>query len=255
MRDFAGHRRREQKRQALLGQIGNELAHILDEAHVEHAVGFVDDERGAFVEAHLFLAHQIEQAARCGDENIDAVAHRFDLLALAHAAKDDGVAQMQMAAIGFQTVTDLHGQFARRREDERAHAVRARDGAVLRKALQQRQSEGGGLAGSGLRQAQHIAAFQDRRNRLALDRRRMGVILGDERAQKRFAHAERLKGHVSHKSSLKPERQNELDARAAVAVFHALWRERNVSMISQPTGAILERRALCAGGKRGPYRL
>ncbi len=110
---------------------------------------------------------------------------------------------MQMAAIGFQGVADLHREFARRREDQRAHAVRARNRAVLREALQQRQSERGGFAGSGLREAQHIAAFEDRGDCLRLDRCRVGVVLGGKRAQKRLAHAERLKGYVSHKKSLK----------------------------------------------------
>ncbi len=42
--DIVGHGGGEQHRLPLLGQMRHDLAHIADEAHVQHAVGFVDDE-------------------------------------------------------------------------------------------------------------------------------------------------------------------------------------------------------------------
>ncbi len=46
MHDVAGHGGGEEQRLALLRQRRHDAAHVLDEAHVEHAVGLVDDERG-----------------------------------------------------------------------------------------------------------------------------------------------------------------------------------------------------------------
>ena len=100
------------------------------------------------------LLDEIEQAARRGDEDVDAVAHRLDLADLADAAEDDGLAIAEMAAIGLEALADLDREFARRREDQRARAVRRRRLAVLGETLQQRQAERGGLAGAGLGDAQ-----------------------------------------------------------------------------------------------------
>ena len=48
MGDFAGHGGREQHRMALrAAACADDLAHVADEAHVEHAVGLVDDERAS----------------------------------------------------------------------------------------------------------------------------------------------------------------------------------------------------------------
>ena len=45
--DVARHGGREQQRLALLGDQLRDAAHVLDEAHVEHAIGFVEDEEAS----------------------------------------------------------------------------------------------------------------------------------------------------------------------------------------------------------------
>jgi hypothetical protein len=49
--------------------------------------------------------------------------------------------------------------------------------------LQQRQRETGGLAGAGLRRAEQVAAGEDHRDGLQLDRRRFGIALVGDGAQ------------------------------------------------------------------------
>ena len=56
-----------------LGSMRHELAHVADEAHVQHAVGFVDDEGVHRIQPHMLLLHQVEQAARRRDQDVDAV--------------------------------------------------------------------------------------------------------------------------------------------------------------------------------------
>ena len=51
---------------------GDDLADVADEAHVEHAVGLVEDEDRDAVEPHVALGDQIEQPAGRGDQDIDA---------------------------------------------------------------------------------------------------------------------------------------------------------------------------------------
>jgi hypothetical protein len=57
-------------------------------------------------------------------------------------------------------------------------------------ALDRRQHERGGLAGARLRDAEQVAAFEQDRDRLCLDRRRLGIALGFERTDEGLGEAE-----------------------------------------------------------------
>ncbi len=109
---------------ALRRQMAHDAAHIANESHVEHAIGFVDDQGRHRTEAYKFLLDEIEQPAGRGDKNVDAGTHRGHLAALIDAAQNDGVLQLQIAAIGPQTLIDLDREFARGRQNQRAYTVR-----------------------------------------------------------------------------------------------------------------------------------
>ena len=55
------------------GQLADDAPHVGEEAHVQHAVHFVEDEDFDVVEIDGALLHEIEQAARGGDDDIHAV--------------------------------------------------------------------------------------------------------------------------------------------------------------------------------------
>ena len=74
----------------LLRQRGDDLPHVVDEAHVEHAVGLVEHEDRDLVEPDMALVEQVEQAPRRGDENVDAGLQRLHLVMLVDAAEDHG---------------------------------------------------------------------------------------------------------------------------------------------------------------------
>ena len=95
---------------------------------------------------------------------------------MADAAENDGVLEAQIAAIGLERVADLDGEFARRREDQHAHAFRRGAHRVVGEVVQDRQAERGGLAGAGLRNAENIPALHDDGDGAGLDRRRRHVV-------------------------------------------------------------------------------
>ncbi len=96
------------------------------------------------------------------------------------AAEDHRRAQAQMAAVASQAVADLAGQFAGRRQDQRARLAAPEFVGIFRQAVQQGQGEGGRLAGAGLGDAQQVAPREQRRDGLALDGGGGGVaIVGD----------------------------------------------------------------------------
>ncbi len=69
---------------------GDDLFDIVDEAHVEHAVGFVT---GSAIARNRSCPFQVvDQAARCGDKDFRMAGQHADLHRVRHAAQDrDGL--------------------------------------------------------------------------------------------------------------------------------------------------------------------
>ena len=164
------HGRGKHQRLPLSRQLGDDFADVLDEAHVEHAIGFVEHEKLDVAKAQRIALHEIEQPARRGDEDIDAVEQRANLRAHRHAADGQRRPQMQVAPIGAEAVEDLAGQFARRAEHQDAAALAHRRTWLGGELVQDRQREGRGLAGTGLGDADDVAARHHGRDGLGLDR-------------------------------------------------------------------------------------
>ena len=118
--DLVGVGSREHQVLALLRQHLEDALDVADESHVEHAVGFIEDEDLHLGEIHGALFAQVEQAARRRDQDVAAVAHVRDLRALGHAAEDHLRAQVTVLAVVGDALRHLGGEFARGREHQRA---------------------------------------------------------------------------------------------------------------------------------------
>ena len=131
----------------------------MDESHVEHAVGLVEDEAIHVGEIDIALPYEVEQTPGRGDEDIGAAAQTFGLRLLVHPAVYHRVAQIGVFAVLGELLLDLYGQLARGREYEGADA---RLGAPLGLAGAQTLDDGDGerrrLARSRLRYAYDVAA-------------------------------------------------------------------------------------------------
>ena len=182
----------------MLGDRAGDAADVLDEAHVEHAIGFVEDEERHAAELHVAALDQVEQAAGRGDQDVDATRQGLDLAAVAHAADDGAEAQAEAAAVGVEAARDLDGKLAGRREDERARALGLGAFAGSGEVLQHGQREGRRLAGAGLGDAQNVTALQQRRDGARLDRRGHGVAGGVQGTQQRLGQAEIRKRNITH---------------------------------------------------------
>ena len=122
----------------------------------------------------------IEQPSRRGDEQVQAAAQPARLRLHADPAEDDGAAQPQVAAVLPGRLHDLGGELARRRDHERARRS-ARPAAA--QALQNRQQEGGRLAGAGLCAGNQVLSVERRRNGARLDRGGGFVTRAADRAE------------------------------------------------------------------------
>ncbi|OFA04350.1 hypothetical protein DUGA2_26240 [Duganella sp. HH101] len=172
---------REQQVLAFRRQRGQHFLDVADEAHVQHAVGFVQDQDFHVRQVDGALFHVVQQAARGGDQDVDAVLELLDLRVDADAAEDHGGVQLGVLAVGAHAFLDLGREFAGRGQDQRADRTGggvAGDGrafGVGRQTVQDGQREAGGLAGAGLCACQQVAAIQHRRDGLLLDGGGRGV--------------------------------------------------------------------------------
>ncbi|MNM92583.1 hypothetical protein D3C81_1049210 [compost metagenome] len=191
-------RGREQQRLTVLArQLGQDAVDRRQEAHVEHAVGFVQHQDLDARQVDAATLQVVDQAARAGHQQVHAATQDVELVAHADAAVDAGAGDAQVLAVTTQAVMHLGSQFAGRCQDQRTRLARAVAHALRRGAqvLQQRQAERGGLAGTGLSAGQQVVTCQGKRDGLLLDRGRVFVALLGERAQQEGRKAQVFKRH------------------------------------------------------------
>ena len=182
---------------------------VLDEAHVQHAVGFVQDQHLDLAQDGLAAVEVVDQAARGGDQQIDRTAQRGQLGAVGHAADDGGDLQVRdVAAVGDRGLGDLDGQLAGRGQHQHARtlrrltaqraAARGRIGlAGGQHTLECRQHEGGGLAAAGVGAHAQIRTGHRGGNGLRLHVGRVLVAGSGDGLQDGLVQAQGRKAHVN----------------------------------------------------------
>ena len=196
--DLRRHGGREQQRLLFLGRFVDHPAHVVDEAHVEHAVGLVEHEDLEALETHMPLPDEVVEPSRRRHEDIHPVFERFHLRGLAHAAEDDGRSQTQILPVQLKVFVILQRQLARRREHQRPDRPLALRHTAPREQLQNRHRKRGCLACPRLRAAEQIPPRKHRGNRRLLDRRRPAVAGLPQRLQNRRNNVKLFKRHTIH---------------------------------------------------------
>ena len=141
------------------------------------------------------LVDEVEQAARSCHEDIEPARHFAHALAVGDAAEDDADRQFHELAVGARRSGDLGGELTRRGQHQHADLAGLEIFALGGEPVERRQHEGRGLAGAGLGDAEQVAPGQQRRDGLALDRRRRVVFGMRERIENGLREPESLKSH------------------------------------------------------------
>ena len=170
-----------------VGRGAEDRLDVLGEAHVEHLVGLVEHDHADAVELQRAAVDVVDRPAGRGDDDVHAVAQGAELAADRLAAVDRQHPRAELAAVAVHRLGHLHGELAGRHEHE-GDGLRPADGRIDQ--LQRRQGEGGRLAGAGGGLAEHVAAGEDRRDGVALDRRRLLVAERGEGGQQLRAQLE-----------------------------------------------------------------
>jgi hypothetical protein len=168
------HGGREEERLALFLHERQQVLDILHEAHVEHAVDFVEDDVAEAGEVEVAALDEVLGPSRRADDEARAAAQVGDLAVHMGAADADGGAQAGAEGEVAELLVDLDGQLAGRDQDEHLFLL------AVEHLVDQRDEEGGRLAGAGIGDADDVAAVEDVRNGSVLDRSRMHELaLGD----------------------------------------------------------------------------
>ena len=179
--DGLGHGGGKEQRAPIFGRAIEDRFQILAKAHVEHLVGFVQHHRSHGRQVQRAAFQMVAQAAGRADDDMRAMAEVAALLGRVHPAHAGGDAGARGAIEPFQLAADLQRQFARRCDHQRQR--QAGNGQALRFAQQfarHGQAEGDGLARTGLRRHQKVAAMRFLLRDFALDRSQCFIALGDE---------------------------------------------------------------------------
>ncbi len=110
--------RREQQILPLLRQQLDDTADVGDEAHVEHAIRFVEHENLDARQIDGPLLSVIEQPTRRRDQDVGATAQILDLRIDAHAAEDHQAAMTQIFAVALDAFIHLRRELTRRHENQ-----------------------------------------------------------------------------------------------------------------------------------------
>ena len=181
----------KKQRLARLGHRRHDLADIVHKAHIEHPVGFIEDQEFDRIEPDMPLLHEIEQPPGRRNQNVEPTNQRSDLRLLADTTEDHGLTQREVLAVGAEFLTDLDSKLTGRRQDQGARFAGCFVGAVVitvfnivavvaggaivaawpRQLLKNGQRKSRGFAGACLGNTQHVTPGEKLRDGSRLDRR------------------------------------------------------------------------------------
>ncbi len=146
-----GHRkrRRDQERSPSLGRVLEDRLEIFAKAHVEQAIGLVEDDDADGRSIERFAREMIEHATGRSDDHLRRRSERAKLVAVARATRERRDTRADVGVEPAELLLDLARELACRHDDERARE-RRRFGRRLDRG-RKREADRDGLARAGLR--------------------------------------------------------------------------------------------------------
>ena len=172
----------------------------MNKAEIQHLVRLIQHELAGLRKINRPPLHQVDETARRRHQNIRAPAKRLDLPEDRLPAHNGRNFQLRALAQVAQARGDLVHQFPRRRQHQRLRRLGVRLARLVQKVVDQRQAKCQRLARARLREAEHIMPVQRKRDRLVLDRRRLGKATRLKGLVKSRVEAQHVE--IKHVSSL-----------------------------------------------------
>ena len=174
------------------GQCVENLVDRGREAHVQHTIGFIENEHLEGVARDMAALDVVDQPARGGDHHVDAVGEGARLRLHAHPAVDSSEGEIKMLPVHLGVLQHLLRQLARRHEHQGPKLPAPPAG----ESLENGQEESRCLAGPGLGRTDDVLPGQDGRDGLLLNRGRLAITTSLEGPEDLGAEAEGLKSRL-----------------------------------------------------------
>src|SRR5690554_3060365 len=159
----------EEEALTLSRQLLNDLPNRLDEAHVEHLIGFIQDQHLYMPEIEGTLTCQVKQPTWGRHQDIDAPVQAADLALDRNSSESHPRDQRQVPAVALEGFAYLACQLSGGAEYEDAASLPPPLAFQLCQAMEKRQRESSRLAGTCLGDTEKVPADKDVGNRLCLD--------------------------------------------------------------------------------------
>ena len=192
--DLFWHGGREHQCAAFSRARAKDELQILLKAHVEHLVGFVQNDGADLFELQAAALDMVAQAARSADDDMHATVQHALFGAVVHAADAGGNLGIGSLVQPLELTRHLQRKFAGRRDDQSHRDIRIQK--LIRSGQQFRgdgQAKGHGLARSGLRRDQKIAGRDVFGQHSVLNRRQGFIAFRRQRLRQR-----RSDGDIGH---------------------------------------------------------
>ncbi len=184
--DLFRHGRGEQRCLAGARRLLENPLHVVDKAHAQHLIGFIQHQAGDLIELKGAALDVVGDAPGSTYDHVHAPPQRLDLAVVLLAAVDrQDVKISQVSRVALKGFGDLNGQLPGGGQRQDLHS-----GRLQIQPGQQRQGKGRRLAGARGGVPQQILAVQQQRNGLGLNRRRGFVAQALERFQQRFGQVQ-----------------------------------------------------------------
>ena len=121
--DLLRERRREEQVLALRRKQREDAPDIVDEAHVEHAVAFIQHQDLHLAQVDRLLLHMVEQPARRSDQDVYSAAQRIDLRLHADTAVNQGGLETGVFPVGAHAFFDLRRELSGGSDDQSANRM------------------------------------------------------------------------------------------------------------------------------------
>ena len=142
-----------------------DLGHVVEEAHVQHPVGLVQNDGLDLVQPEIFAVVVVHEPSRCRHDDMGVTGQGLDLGLHALTAVDHGDADVLVIdQQAVQFIGDLDGQLPGGSKDQRLQILRRRVDV-----LDHGDAESKGLACPRRRLGNHVPPLQQGRNGLLLD--------------------------------------------------------------------------------------
>ena len=197
--NFIRHRCAKEQILSIRREHRDHFADIMDKAHVEHAVGFVEHKEFQLLQRNSLLPNQIKQAPRSCNKHIDTANQVALLRSIAHTTKNACRRNRRELRISLEAIFHLNRKFTSRQKNQCTASLWRTELPRIQQTLQNRERKRSRLTRPRLSNSQEILAFEQARDGSFLNRGRGFVTNSADGPLQRICQRKFFKFHTGQR--------------------------------------------------------